>query len=144
MDETAFRQACSDAVARPCIFQKALLAHCVDCKRADRVQIAEREAVGCRNPASHARCVSLHHQLKLNFSFALGIRHINGSLSHAQELRVQCGGLMGLHFALSGSADVNDVDSLLGDALERWGDLERIPYSEVVYAAGLCYKGRRG
>jgi len=30
------------------------------------------------------------------------------------------------------------------NAVEKWGGLAEIPYSEVVHAAALCYKGRHG
>jgi hypothetical protein len=121
-----------------------MLARCVECKRSERVQIAEREAATCQNQASLARCTSLHDHLRHGFAFALKNLHENIILSHAQEMRVQCGGLLGLQYVLNGCAAVDNVDALLENSLQRWGKLIAIPYSEVVHAAVLCYKGRHG
>lgn len=143
MDETALRQKISELNERPCTFEKAILADCVECERADRIQIAEHERVACMHQASLSRCISLHDLLRHSFSFALKNLHDNVMLSHAQEMRVQCGGLLGLQNVLNGETEVEDVDALLDDVLQRWGDLSDIPYSEVIHAAALCYKGRK-
>ena len=111
MDEAAYRQKFSELMERPCTFEKALLAGCVGCSHVCRVQIAEREAISCRNASSLNRCTSLHDSLRHNFAFALGL---------------------------------TNVDGLLDAALQRWGDMAEIPYSEVVHAAALNYKGRHG
>lgn len=144
MDETAFRQRLSGMIERPCTFGKAVLARCVACSRAERIQIAEREVVTCRDAASFSRCTSLHEHLRHNFSFALRKTSEHAVLSHAQEMRIQCGGLRGLHQILHDDCGVEDVDALLAAILMQWGDLADLPYSEVVHAAALCYKGRHG
>jgi hypothetical protein len=70
--------------------------------------------------------------------------HDDTVLTHAQEMRVQCGGLKGLQYVLDEDAEVDNVDALMESAVQKWGGLEEIPYSEVVHAAALCYKGRHG
>jgi hypothetical protein len=144
MDETAFRQKLSEMIERPCTFEKAILARRVECKRSQRIQIAEREAVTCQNQASLSRCTSLHDQLRHGLAFALKNVHVDSVLSHAQEMRVQCGGLLGLQHVFNGHAEVENVDALLESVLQQWGDLAAMPYSEVVHAAALRYKGRHG
>lgn len=144
MDEAAYRQIYSEVIERPCAFEKAVLARCVACDRSERIQIAEREAVACQNAASLSRCTSLHDYLRRSFSFALGKVRDDTPMPHAQEMRVQCGGLKGLHSVLDDSVEVNNVDALLEAVLRKWGGLSDIPFSEVVHAAGLCYKGRHG
>lgn len=144
MDETAYRQICSEVIERPCTFEKALLARCVACDRSTRIQIAEREAITCQNASSFSRCTSLHDSLRPSFAFALGKVRDDAPLPHAQEMRVQCGGLKGLQYVLNDNADVANVDALLGSVLQKWGEISEIPYSEVVHAANLCYKGRHG
>jgi hypothetical protein len=144
MDETAYRQKFAEVVARPCVFEKALLARCVACERSQRMQIAEREAVTCGDAGSHSRCRALHEQLRHGFSFALGTLHDDTVLPHAQEMRVQCGGLKGLRQVLGGDAEVANVDALAENALRQKGDWAGIPWSEVVHAAAQCYRGRHG
>ncbi|MDO8989630.1 MAG: hypothetical protein Q7U91_08325 [Sideroxyarcus sp.] len=144
MDEAAYQQKVSEMLDRPCTFEKAVLSGCVACLRVQRVQIAEREAVTCRSASCLSRCTALHELLRHNFSFALGLTHDNPVLPHAKEMRVQCGGLMGIQKILNDSTDVDNVDALLDSVLQQWGDLADIPYSEVVHAAALSYKGRHG
>ncbi len=143
MDETAYRQLYSEVIGRPCTFEKAVLAGCVACERSARIQIAEREAVTCNSASSLSRCTSLHDSLRQSFSFALHRVQDGAPLPHAQEMRVQCGGLKGLQYVLDGTAEVANVDALVEFVLQRWSELTDIPYSEVVHAASLCFKGRR-
>ncbi|MBI5891108.1 MAG: hypothetical protein HZB47_10575 [Nitrosomonadales bacterium] len=144
MDEAAFRRKLSEAIERPCTFEKAVLGNCVSCACSQRIQIAERELVTCQNPVSLSRCTELHELLRHGFAFALGKIHGDSVLSHSQEMRVQCGGLAGLQQVMNDTPQVDNVDALLVDALQKWGELADIPYSEVVHAAASCYKGRHG
>ena len=143
MDESAFREMLSGIVA-PCPFERSILRGCAACAQSEKMQVAERELVKCRNTASHSRCSELYAHLRRSFSFALGTLRVDTPLPHGQEMRVQCGGLKGLQDTLSGSAEVENVDELLEYALRRWGELEDIPYSDVVHAAATAYKGRHG
>jgi hypothetical protein len=145
MDELAFRQRLSGLTRLPCPFARAILGSCATCREAERVHIAEREVVTCRAPGSHTRCRALYEQLRRSFSFALGRVQFDkeAPLPHAQEMRVQCGGLKGLQQTLDGTTEIANIDQSLANAIARWGAVEDIPYSEVVHAATLSYKGRR-
>ena len=144
MDEDAFRHMLDEVIERPCVFEKAILTCCVKCGRAERMQIAEREAVTCQDGQSLSRCTELHDGLRRSFAFALGEMRSDIALPHAQEMRVQCGGLKGLQDVLTGSAEVEDVDALLQDSMRQFGTLADFPYSQVVHAAAQNYKGRLG
>lgn len=143
MDESAFREMLSGIVA-PCPFERSILRGCAACAQSEKMQVAERELVKCRNTASHSRCSELYAHLRRSFSFALGTLRVDTPLPHAQEMRVQCGGLKGLQHTLNGSTEVANVDELLGNALRQWDEIAEIPYSDVVHAAATVYKGRHG
>jgi hypothetical protein len=143
MDESAYKKTYAEVAGRPCVFEQALLGHCAACSLALHIQIAEREAATCPLAASHARCHDLHNQLRRCFSFALGVP-TDGELPHAKEMRVQCGGLMGMQQLLSGDAEVADVDALITEVMAEWGDWSEVPWSEVVHEAAQNYKGRHG
>lgn len=142
MDETAYRQALTTSIPRYCPFEKTVLTHCAACSRAVKHNIAEREVVACDNAEAHKRCIALRELLRHNFTFALGKLHIDGPLPHAQEMRMQCGGLKGLQFILDGNEQVGDVAALLEMALLRYGDFSELPYSQIVQSANIYYKGR--
>lgn len=143
MDENAFREMLSGIVA-PCPFEKSILRGCAACAQSEKIQIAERELVKCQNTISHSRCLELYAELRRSFSFALATFRVDAPLPHAQEMRVQCGGLKGLQYALNGNTEIGNVDELLGNAMRQWGEIENIPYSNVVHAAASVYKGRHG
>ena len=145
IDESAFRDARKLVNPYPCAFEKALLARCCQCSLAQRMNIAEREAVGCTDPALRETCLALRGHLRQNSAFALKLQHTSGPLPHAKELKIQCGGLRGLQKVLSGSAEVenvNDVGALARLALERYLTLEQLPYSEIIQAVA-AYEIRR-
>ena len=142
MDEAAFRRTLSGAVARPCPFERAILRSCAACLLAERLQIAERELLTCRNADSHLRCGEFYERLRQSFAFALGKPKIVAPLPHGQEMRVQCGGLKGLQQILSDDQAVENIDELRVLALQHWGDVDDIPFSAIVHAAASAYKGR--
>ncbi|MCO5098092.1 MAG: hypothetical protein M9884_11595 [Rhodocyclaceae bacterium] len=142
MDETAYRQARQAAVQHPCAFEKALLAGCCACSLAQRRHIAEREAVACLDAVARASCVLLLQLLRRNAAFTLHLSRADEQLTHAQEMKVQCGGLAGLQRVLSGSEEVEDVSRLVQSARQAQGGLEDLPYSEIVQSVA-AYRTRR-
>ncbi len=142
MDEAAYRQALTTSSLRYCPFEKTVLTHCAACSSAEKHNIAEREIIACKKAEAHERCIALRDLLRHNFTFALGKLHIDGSLPHAQEMRMQCGGLKGLQFELNGSEEVFDVAALVVMAQEKYGELNDFPYAQMVRLANTLYKAR--
>ena len=142
MDESAYRQVLSTTIARPCPFEKSILRRCAACSLAEKHNVAEREVVACSDQTCLERCVELHDALRHNFAFALHRRDTKEPLTHAQEMRVQCGGLKGLQFTLDGSDEIGDVAALAILAQQRYGDLASYPYSQIVQAANRYVKSR--
>ena len=142
MEESAYRQVLSTSISRPCPFEKSILTRCVACSKAEKHALAEREAVSCSREAGHIQCVALHDVLRHRFAFALHRTHVDGPLPHAQEMRVQCGGLKGLRYALDGSDEVHDVDETVSRARQTFGEWEDFPYEEIVHWAAEHYRYR--
>jgi len=142
MDESAYRKVLSATTSNACPFEKSILTRCVDCSRADKHNIAEREIVTCNQAEFRQRCVELQNSLRHNFNFSLGMKHIDGPLPHAKEMRLQCGGLKGLQRALDGNNDVCDVSELVGLARDKYGVWENFPFSEIVQLANTYFKSR--
>lgn len=141
MDEAAYRQALATSV-NLCPFEKSVLTHCVACAQAEKQNVAEREIIACKNAEARERCIGLRDVLRHNFTFALGKLHIDGPLPHAQEMRMQCGGLKGLQFAVDGNDRVDNVDELLVRAQQKFGELADFPYSKIVRWATTHYQTR--
>ena len=148
MDEGEYKATFREVNERPCPFTKALLSRCCACSRARKLLLAEREAIACLSPAAHSRCTTLHDLLREKALFALRLTQSDGGqLPHAKEMKVQCGGLLGLDEALhggSGEAPLADVNALVEEALARHGEFAALPYGEIVKAVTAFQLRRRG
>jgi hypothetical protein len=132
VDETAFRQVLRSTTPQPCLFGKALTAGCGACRHAEKHYLAEREAYACTDSAARAGCAALHHLLRHHSAFALKHIHEEDPLTHAQELKVQCGGVLGLKLALHGPHEIADLPALVAAARAEYGSLDELPYSQIM------------
>jgi len=142
MDESAYRDALKSSVPLPCPFEKSILTRCAECSKSEKHNIAEREAVACNSVETQQGCTDLHEALKHNFKFALGKAHLEGPLPHAQEMRIQCGGLKGLQYVFDGNEQVADISALLDLTLKKFGKMDDIPYTQIIRFATTHYKPR--
>lgn len=134
MEENEFKKTFRSVNNAPCIFAKAILRRCCACSRSQKLFIAEREAVACKSPGGRQRCEEVLEVLRDKATFALKLQHIDGPLPHAKELKVQCGGMLGVEESLTHqtSEQVEDIHQLLESAFAEYGSAETLPYSEVV------------
>jgi hypothetical protein len=147
MDEAAFRQTRGTVNPQPCVFEGAMLARCCACTLAAWQNIAEREAVACGSTAAREQCAMLRALLRQKSAFALKLTQLEGPLPHSKEIKVECGGLLGVQLALArqavpsvaglaaearGLPAVADVHSLVLAAQALSGDLSNLPYSTIV------------
>lgn len=135
MDEVAYRQILAASNPCHCPFEKSVLTGCAACAKAEKRNIAEREVIACNNPEALDRCVELNDFLHHGFAFALHRLHMDGQLPHAQEMRVQCGGLKGLQMALDDHDQVRDVFDLVVMAQQKFGSLANLPLANTHYKA---------
>jgi hypothetical protein len=142
VDETAYRNARGEINRLPCIFEKALLARHAVCELATSHQIAERETVACSQAAAHADCARLAETLREKSAFALGVTDTRRILPHAMLMKIQCGGLAGMKQVFDAGALAPNVRRLLRLAQEQHGELESLPYSEIVKGIA-AWKPRR-
>ncbi|MEY6432009.1 hypothetical protein ABC977_06240 [Thioalkalicoccus limnaeus] len=135
MDDQGQARACTAIGERLCPFEQSLLTNQADCPQARRVCIAERPGVHCISDHAQARCLAFLELTAGQARFALKMAHPEGRLSRAKSLRVQIGGLRGVQASLTpegADGPVTDVDGLLGAAIARFGDLERLPFQVIV------------
>ena len=131
-DEEPSPHACCDS-ASGCVFAKALLARAAVCELAHRRPVAEREVIECPSPVARTNCSTLAALMHERARFALRLPVPGQPVIHAQSLRLQCGGLLGLQQALA--APVADVHRMVGDAHERLGSLTELPWDRIVQHA---------
>ncbi|MEN8171049.1 MAG: hypothetical protein ABFS08_12575 [Pseudomonadota bacterium] len=134
MEEKEFKKAYRSINDAPCIFAKAILRRCCACSRSQKLFIAEREAIACKSPGGRQRCEEVLNVLHSKASFALKLAQIDAPLPHAKELKVQCGGMLGLQESLKRQKTeiVADIHQLLEQSFEEYGSAEALPYTEVI------------
>jgi hypothetical protein len=142
MDENAFQAARGEINRLPCVFEKALLCRCAVCSLAAHHALAEREALACTSPVARALCGRLSGLLREKSAFALKLADTRRILPHALVMKIQCGGLQGLQRVLDPEAPAPDVHKLVRLGRERHGELEDLPFSEIVKGVA-AWQGRR-
>ncbi len=143
VDETAFRKVLRSTDPEACAFGKAILSTCCACSLAARHHLAEREMIVCTDAAALVDCAALHRLLLHNSAFALKHLHDTDPLTHAQEMKVQCGGLLGLQRAVNEAEVVTDIAVLVDAAYYKFGSLEQLPYSQIVQSVAALKLRKR-
>jgi len=141
-NEAAYRLARKAHIEYSCPFERALLSLCVRCDRSRKVNLAEREAIACGDPAMREHCLTFYRNLHENAQFTL---RINSDVPwpFGKEIRAQCGGARGLSAALDGAADGTvDVALTVLQGQARFGDIADFPYSEIMRAV-VHYEPRK-
>jgi hypothetical protein len=149
MDQDAFRQTYREVNEVFCAFEKSVLTNECRCSRAERFCIAEREGVHCRSQDGQARCLRWLELLREQARFVLRTDEGRRLLPHGKAIRLQVGGMRGLLAVLRSteSTTIDDVDATLAQAEERYGALDRLPFSDIMRAVAayqLRKRSRRG
>ena len=136
MDENNYRQTYQQINHQRCVFEKSLQTRLTACSQSHRFCLADREGVACNLELAHKRCHALLDLLRRNANFALGITKIDTALPHNKEIRIQNGGLLGIQQALQngtqGNCKIADIYQLINSSIEKFHDLESLPFDEIV------------
>ena len=146
MDNEMFRRTYRSINERFCPYEKSILTNNCQCSKAHKFCIAEREGVHCGSDEAQALCIELLDLMRQKARFALKATGEVAALPHAKAMRVQVGGLRGLHAALEPDKPVPtkiaDIYAIVAAALDRFGRLADIPFQAVVQQIA-AYKGRK-
>ena len=141
-NEDAYKLARRAYIEYSCPFERALLSRCVNCRRARKLNLAEREAIACGDPAVREHCIDFYNALHDNAQFALRINP-DAPWPFGKEIRAQCGGVRGLAVALDVEGDENtDTADTILRALNELGSCEQFPYSQIMRAV-VHYEPRK-
>lgn len=121
---------CGDDNEDGCVFAKAILSRAAVCEQSSRRQVGEREIVACGSVVARFNCSTLAALMAERARFALRLPGPGRPLMHAQALKLQCGGLVGLQHVLE--LERPEVQSMVGAALERYASLDTLPWEQIV------------
>ena len=153
MDESEYKEIYHSVNTICCIFEKAVLTRRYNCEKAIKINIAEREVVGCADPAAQKQCLKLLTLFRENAAFSLKMTSISGKLPHAKEIRIQCGGLNGLLKTLPDNATekvnsrpsiiiIENIHGLVNIAANKYQELDKLPFQEIIKSV-TAYMGRK-
>ncbi|MFN3543279.1 MAG: hypothetical protein ACK4UX_00295 [Thiobacillus sp.] len=141
-NEDAYKRARQTYIEYNCPFERALLSRCVGCSRSRKLNLAEREAIACGDPAVREHCLTFYQALHDNALFALKINP-DAPWPFGKEIRAQCGGARGLSTALGEAGDdTTDVAASVLAGHARFGATDAFPYSEIMRAV-VHYEPRK-
>lgn len=133
MDEKHYKNTYRDINPQRCVFEKSINSRICNCDKSQRFNLADREGVACTSKSSLARCGALISHLHNNARFVLQRLDVN-ELGHAQEIKIQNGGLLGLQSQLVNKEDkkVENIDALIATAEKVFKTIEDFPYSNIM------------
>jgi len=133
MDEKHYKNTYNDINPNRCVFEKAINSRICNCNKSQRFNLADREGVACTSKSCLARCSQLIEHLRNNARFALQRLNVS-ELGHAQEIKIQNGGLLGIQYQLldEENSKVDDIDALIISAEKKFKNLEDFPYSKIM------------
>lgn len=142
-NERAYKATYGEMVSLACPFEKAILSRCADCGLVKKLNIAEREAVACGEASASESCMLLHDLMRRNALFALKLSQAPVALPHAKEMKIQCGGLLGLARLIDPDAlRSDDIHALVRILQVQYESLAVLPWNEVVKEIS-AFEGRR-
>jgi len=143
MDENNYRDTYREINDLPCVYEKAILQRCCGCSLARHFNLAERIGVACTSNNAQNRCKKFLSILQQKSVFALQTpEQAQGELPHAKKIKIQCGGAIGLKSLENVQAGELDINTLLDRACELYGDIESLPYEELVRSV-VHFEGRK-
>ena len=134
LDENAYRDTYATVNPLQCVFERAILRRCCGCQHSVRRYIAEREAAGCLDTGAHALCTELKKEMRHAALFTLKLVHPDEPLPHGKQLKLQCGGLLGIAHLTGdvGLVEVADIHGSVAAAVNRYGSIQQLPYQDII------------
>ena len=139
MDEKHYKETYSNINPNRCVFEKSINSRICNCSKSQRFNLADREGVACSSNIGLARCNQLIILLHSNARFALQRLDVE-NLGHAQEIKIQNGGLLGLQgelalqsqLGITAKNSVTDIDAIIANAEKEYKNIENFPYSKIM------------
>ena len=139
MEEDEYKSSYNELASVCCVFEKALTNNHAKCNLSRHFCLADREGYSCKDTEASFKCDELLEKLREKSVFVFKVRSIEGALPHNMEIRVQVGGVMGLLRSLASKdeslleeAEIDDISEVLKKAIDKFGSLNNLPYSEIV------------
>ena len=133
MDEDKYRETYRSVNPLQCPFEKTLNSRRCVCDEMEKIHLADRECVGCKNKQTWQNCRDFLELLRGNAKFALKLTEVEEPLPHGKEIKVQNGSVIGLQKLFNpDSENKPNISQLLNKALERYQLFENLPLDQLM------------
>jgi len=135
MEEDEYKATYLEIAGNRCVFEKTLTNNQGKCRFSRHFCLADREGYACESDEFASNCRDLLEKLRDKSRFSLKLPSVGAQLPHNMDIRVQVGGLRGLRTALGAASSddpVEDIRALLERAETRYGNMDALPYSEII------------
>jgi hypothetical protein len=115
-----------------CPFSKPIIGGWCTC---DYANLEERCSgkMSCKRSAELlSSCSELVNSLKENSRFVLGLHDDPDLLTHAQLMKIRCGGLLGMQRVLELGDHKPDVRTVIDKVNERFESVDSFPFNEIM------------
>ena len=116
-----------------CPFSKAILGEWCHCSHAKLTELCSGKMACTRASDLHSSCLELNNAFKINSRFILSVRDNEHELTHAQLMKIRCGGLLGMQRVLNINCDkIVNVRDVIECVTKKYGSVNHFPYDEIV------------
>lgn len=115
-----------------CPFSKPIIGNWCQCEYANLEERCSGKMSCIRAADLLPVCQNLVSVLKKNSCFVLGISDSDIELTHAQLMKIRCGGLLGMRRVLKAGEHLPDVVDIINQTELQFGSLTDFPFSEIM------------
>lgn len=116
-----------------CPFSKAILGKWCQCQHSKLADKCSGKMTCTRLDDLKHSCLELDNAFKSNSRFILGVTNNNAELTHANLMKIRCGGLLGMRRVLNidneGSVDIRNVIDRISS---QYAGIEHFPFNDIV------------
>ncbi|MEM7304850.1 MAG: hypothetical protein AAF372_04930 [Pseudomonadota bacterium] len=124
-----------EVIDKPCVFALTQISNQFDCDNADLVTRRSGPDISCTSEQMSPKCAEVYEYFKRTGLDAFEFEDDLTQVPHGVWVKIQFGGLLGLHNALPGNQDrIENISALVKLAEKEFGAIESIPYAEFVKA----------
>jgi len=116
-----------------CPFSKPIIGDYCRCPHAVLAERCSGKMVCSRDDELRASCDELVDLFRQKAHFVLSISSIDSELTHAQSMKIRCGGLLGMQRVMGlVSGDVPMIREMMNTAEKEYGSVAEFPFSEIM------------
>lgn len=123
----------NEPIENLCPFSKPLIGQWCQCPHARLADRCSGKMICNKEAQLMNSCLDLVNQLTQKSRFILNLKAQDIELTHAQLMKIRCGGLQGMHRLLGfNQADIPDVRLLIDTISQKYAEIQYFPFEMII------------